>query len=182
MKGGSGGRRGRGPIPEVPGPPSGRGHPTTPLLGSPEKLPTWRTTPLSQLLCPNCGNRAGEGAWFAGRARRAPAPDPAPRGSQPMGLRSGAGAGRAGAQPRRDLCVLARDWRDRRARGLGSTRSRACAAPRPENSPEKGESLVFAPEQVPPLANGVGSGPPPDLSSRIRTAPGHLLFRAKKEI
>lgn len=42
-----------------------------------------------------------------------------------MGLRSGAGAGRAGAQPRRDLCVLARDWRDRRAHGLvgvGGTR------------------------------------------------------------
>lgn len=65
---------------------------------------------------------------------------------------------------------------------LGGPRLQACAIPRPENSPEKGENLVFAPEQVPPLANGVGSGPPPDLSSRNRTAQGHLRFSAKKEI
>lgn len=88
------------------------------------------------------GKRAGEGAWLAGRARRAPPLTPAPGSSRPMGPWPRGGAGRAGPVPTEPLCPRAGlagvlgAWPG--ASGWGVARALVCAAhPRPEGSREK---------------------------------------------
>lgn len=130
-------------MPEDLGPPSERGHPPPRPFWGPQRssLPGYplRSTRRS---APTAGNRAGEGAWLAGRACRAPAPDPAPWSSRPMGTRPRGGAGRAGPVPTGPLCPRAGlagargAWPG--AGGWGVARALVCAAhPRPEVSREK---------------------------------------------
>ncbi|CAN0485794.1 unnamed protein product [Rangifer tarandus platyrhynchus] len=113
--------------------PRGEGTPTTPFLGSPEKLPTWLSASLHQALSSNCGKPSWGGGVVgrAGSPRPPLAPPPGALGQWGRGLEEGRG-GRD--QSLRDLCVRARDWRERGAHGLGPVGgggpgSRLCCTP-----------------------------------------------------
>lgn len=134
------------------------------------------------------GTELGRGrGWRGGLAAPRPlTPPPGALGQWGRGLEEGRG-GRD--QSLRDLCVRARDWRERGAHGLGRVGrgwpglSSVLHSPGRKSPEKKGEHLVVAPERVPPRAEGVGFGPRPDLRSRILMGPGNLLrFSRKKKI
>lgn len=179
--------RSRGPIPAASGPPGGGTRHT--LLGSPEKVPTWRPAPLRQRLGSVCKSWAGRGRGPEGGPAEAPPPGAA---SQWSGAGAGAGGGGAGGggtggdSSDGPLCPRAGLAAARDARGglhrpyprAGAEGSACPCWPHGQKAPLK-SGRIRSSRRAGPSPNPAGPAwPPSDLRSGIRMG----LERSRKEM